>query len=159
MFIPTFSELVENNVATGRFKGYNARAPLKTSYTFEADPFEYAADAVRDPNWTAAAENLKQAIDTGVVFPEAHYLLGYLYSGGLGIAQNNTVAVELYKVASDAGYPQASHNLGLLLVHGKGVSLCHRSNAWVTGADQSAGAESRYFAAVFSWRETWIEKV
>lgn len=121
LFIPPHETLIQNGFATGRLTGFHIGDPIDASYVFTADPFSYAAQALIEQRWEDAARDLEEAIKTGVVFPEAHFILGYLYGNGLGVTQDYLRAAELYGVASDAGYPQANHNLGLMLLHGKRV--------------------------------------
>jgi TPR repeat protein len=122
MFVPSNETLLQNRFATGLGSGFHVADPKAASYAFEADPFSYACKALKDWKWHDAARYLEKAIETGVSFPSAHFIFGYLNKNAVGVEQNYSRAVELYEVASNAGYPQANRNLGLMLLHGKGVA-------------------------------------
>ena len=51
---------------------------------------------------------------------EAQNWLGYCYQHGLGVAQDDTKAVEWYRKAADAKLAMAQNNLGLMYLSGKG---------------------------------------
>jgi len=51
-------------------------------------------------------------------WPDAQYRLAYMYEVGLGTAKDAQRAVELYRSAADAGYPDAENVLGVLYATG-----------------------------------------
>jgi len=80
---------------------------------------EAGADAYRQADFPAALKELKPAAAKGD--PVAQYLLGKMYSAGLGIERNQKKATELFKASAEAGLPYAQVDLGNALVLGDGI--------------------------------------
>lgn len=54
-------------------------------------------------------------------YPDAQFLLGYLYEHGQGLARDYTNAAQNYRAAALQGHPTAENNLASLYQHGQGV--------------------------------------
>ena len=48
--------------------------------------------------------------------------IGYMYSEGLGVAENGTEAVKWFRKAAEQGYSIAYYNMGLMYELGNGVT-------------------------------------
>ena len=49
------------------------------------------------------------------------YIVGILYQGGTGVAQDYAQAASWFRKAADQNYPEAQNNLGVMYLHGRGV--------------------------------------
>lgn len=68
---------------------------------------------------TVSVDRLTSLADSGD--PEAQYLLGTLYEGGLEIEQNYERATKLYSESAQQGFVKAQYHLALLYEIGEGV--------------------------------------
>jgi TPR repeat protein len=98
-------------------KEYNALRAAASHKMTEVDTGKSLEDAVvyyEGRNFQGALFKLREiAIEgTGFHVTEAQFLLGQMYENGLAIPANETQAVGYYALASAAGWPDASHNLG-----------------------------------------------
>ncbi len=64
-------------------------------------------------------EDLRQRANEGD--PEAQYKLGWRYSAGRDVPQNDEEAVKWLRKAADQGLAQAKHDLGVMYANGQGV--------------------------------------
>ncbi|MFT5182151.1 MAG: TPR repeat protein, partial [Alphaproteobacteria bacterium] len=78
-------------------------------------------DAFERRNFQAVLELLRPAAEQGVA--SAQTLLGYMYSAGMGVGQDDTKAVEWYRKAAELDDPDAQFLLGYMHQRGLGVSL------------------------------------
>jgi TPR repeat protein len=78
-----------------------------------------AKAAMRIGDYRSALNELKPLADAGTA--EAQFLLGQIYSGGLGTAPDPAKALTWLQQAADQGHPRAQNNLGLLIEQGAGV--------------------------------------
>ena len=53
--------------------------------------------------------------------PRAMNHLGYMYENGLGVSQDDKIAVTLYFLAAEQGHARAQFNLGSMYYEGRGV--------------------------------------
>ena len=53
----------------------------------------------------------------------AQYNLGYMYSEGLGVPENDKTAVKWYTLAAEQGASEAQTTLGFMYANGEGVSV------------------------------------
>lgn len=67
-------------------------------------------------NVAKAAGLLKRAVERSA--PEAQFELAKLYEQGIGVEQNNDVALRLYRAAADQGFSDAINDLGFLYFNG-----------------------------------------
>lgn len=76
-------------------------------------------------------------------------LFGYMYSQGLGVAQNDVQAAHWYRRAADQGHAGAQYNLGTLYFNGRGVP---RSNdqaiEWFARAAEQGHADAQNALAI-----------
>ena len=81
----------------------------------DQDPFtnqpETAAPAVTEDKIT----QLQREAQAGD--PDAQYNLAYLYENGLGVAKDETKALDLYQQAADQGHPEAQNSLNAKKAH------------------------------------------
>lgn len=80
---------------------------------------EEGADAYRRADFATALKELKPAAETGS--PVAQYLLGKMFSAGLGVERDQKKATELFKASAEKGLAYAQVDLGNALVLGDGV--------------------------------------
>ena len=95
----------------GQPQGYNQQ----TSHL----DFEEGVAAAQAGNYAEAYCIWKPLADLG--HAEAQYRLGWLYAKGLGLAINETAAVNLWKLAANLGHADAMFRLGWAYEHGEGV--------------------------------------
>src|SRR5690348_8928513 len=53
--------------------------------------------------------------------PEAQFQLGQHYADGTGVAKNDALAANCFRLAACQGYPHAQYNLGQIYEEGRGV--------------------------------------
>ena len=80
---------------------------------------EAGADAYRQADFPTALKELMPAAEKGD--PVAQYLLGKMYSAGLGVERDQKKATDLFKSSAEAGLPYAQADLGNALVLGDGI--------------------------------------
>ena len=74
----------------------------------------------------------------------AQFLLGYMYSEGKGVPEEDTEAVRWYRLAAEQGNAGAQHNLGYMYARGEGLPNDEvQAYAWfsVAAAQGYAAAE------------------
>jgi TPR repeat protein len=82
----------------------------------EADP---AYEAFEQGHYLTALELAVQAAEHGE--PQAHTLVGRIYSEGLGVTPNAPLAAQWFARAAELGDPEGMFAYGMLLVQGRGV--------------------------------------
>ena len=76
-------------------------------------------DAAQKGNFATAFREWKPLAEQGDAV--AQYNLGVMYRKGLGVPQNDKIAVKWYKLAAEQGDANAQFNLGFMYVLGQGV--------------------------------------
>lgn len=105
-------------------------------------------------NSMQADENVRfLSVQVGQGNLEAALKLGMLTERGRGVAQDYARAAELYKIAAQAGLPQAQTRLGLLYAEGKGVPHSDETAAkWLTkAAEQGYVDAGRKLAELYAY--------
>jgi len=75
---------------------------------------------------------------------EAQYILGYMYSEGLGATQDYKEAANWYRKAAEQGHAKAQFNLGLMYSEGQGVTTDYKEAAnWYRKAAEQGIAEAQ----------------
>ena len=60
------------------------------------------------------------AVEQGMA--DAQNTLGVMYNNGLGVPQDHSEAVRLFRLSAGQGYVQGQFNLGLMYYNGTGVA-------------------------------------
>ncbi|TQE98499.1 MAG: sel1 repeat family protein [Spiribacter salinus] len=77
--------------------------------------------------------------------PNAILGLGYMYSNGMGVEEDNNRAAEYYRDAAELGSKVARRNLGLFYKNGEGVERDYEEAAeWFRRAAQQGDARAAY---------------
>lgn len=76
-------------------------------------------EAFRSARYDVAVKELAPAAKAGD--PDAQYLLGRLYTAGLGVERNHETAAELYRQGAEGGNFESAQEYGTALVAGTGV--------------------------------------
>jgi TPR repeat protein len=84
--------------------------------------FELTDAGFDDPDtWNAEAVRwLRKAAEQGHV--EAQFSLGYTYTRGMGVEQDDAEAVRWWRKAADQGHTFAQHDLGIAYHLGRGIT-------------------------------------
>lgn len=90
------------------------------SGAIRADALSDAKEALTAENYPAAYKLLLPLAKNGNA--ESQLLLGWIYSGGLGVAQDKKQAYLWYRKAAERGDPQAIYMLGIMYERGDGVA-------------------------------------
>ena len=98
-----------------------------------------------------AAQWAQRASDTG--FAPAHFLLGFCFERGIGVSQDNAMALELYERAAIDGYCPAANHLALAYSTGRLGSIDMEKA--VTFASMTARADDAIGAM---WLAQWYEE-
>ena len=76
-------------------------------------------------------------------YAEAQYILGYMYSKGLGVTQDYKEAVKWYTKAAEQGHADAQHSLGFMRDNGQGVAQDYKSaHMWFNIAAANGGSDA-----------------
>ena len=77
---------------------------------------------------------------------ESQYMLGNMYTKGIGVGTDNSKAIEWYEKSATQGYAKAEYNLGLIYYDGIGTK---KNNAtalkWFTRAAEQDHAAAQYY--------------
>ncbi|GBF27502.1 secretory immunoglobulin A-binding protein EsiB [bacterium MnTg02] len=115
-----------------------------------AGPGEDGVSAFERGDYTAALWLWRPLAEKGNA--TAQYLIGHMYDRGLGVPQDDVMAVEWYRKAAEQGDASAQLKLGVRYAKGEGVpqddAVAHK---WLNLA------ASRYPASAVTWREKAIE--
>ena len=115
-----------------------------------AGPGEDGVSAFERGDYTAALWLWRPLAEKGNA--TAQYLIGHMYDRGLGVPQDDVMAVEWYRKAAEQGDASAQLKLGVRYAKGEGVpqddAVAHK---WLTLA------ASRYPASAVTWREKAIK--
>ena len=84
-----------------------------------ADDFKDALDAFDSEDYEALYKLTLPLAEKGNA--KAQYMLGGMYSEGLGGIQDYKEAVKWSKIAAEQGLAEAQYNLGLMYYHGEGI--------------------------------------
>jgi TPR repeat protein len=94
--------------------------PVVVAQTTSPAEANRRGDAAYDrKDYAEAMRWYRQAAAAGYALGEAN--VGYLYSQGLGVPQNDTEAVRWYRMAAEKGQREAQYNLGIRYAAGRGV--------------------------------------
>ena len=79
----------------------------------------------------------------------AQFNLGVMYRGGIGVPQNNDMAVMWYTLAAKRGLARAQSLLGSMYREGKSVTQDNKiAIKWYTLAAEQGDADARYYLGV-----------
>ncbi|MEX2296600.1 MAG: tetratricopeptide repeat protein [Dongiaceae bacterium] len=84
-----------------------------------AAPFDDAVVAFQSGDYPTALVLFTPLAEGGD--PLSQHNLGVLYEKGLGVAQNDAMALAWYKRAAEQGNPQSTYNIGMMILDGRGA--------------------------------------
>ena len=84
-----------------------------------AQDFQKGVDAYNRGNYAAALREWRPLAEQGNA--SAQYNLGFMYSNGRGVPEDDTEAVRWYRLAAEQGDAKAQTNLGIMYANGRGV--------------------------------------
>jgi hypothetical protein len=84
-----------------------------------ADPFEDGYDALTSGDYATAMRLWRPLAEQGDAV--AQYNLGFIYTNGQGVPQDDVAAASWYRKAAEQGYPAAQFKLGSMYFDGRGV--------------------------------------
>lgn len=97
--------------------------------------------------YTQAALWLRKGAERGD--PEAQYALASLYKGGLGVSENDELAVAWYRKAAGQGYADAQYQLGSCYSHGIGVQRDQEQAVfWLRKAADQGNSDAEFLLAL-----------
>lgn len=107
--------------------GLLATVVLVMYFTFSTSTnqhFKNAEIAFQNKEYEKASMLYKKAAANGLA--DAQFMLGYMYTTGWGVIQNNTEGIRWYRLAAEQGFNKAQYNLATIYNEGKIVT---RNNA------------------------------
>ena len=108
-----------------------------------ADDFKDALDAFDREDYEALYKLTLPLAEKGNA--KAQYMLGGMYSEGLGGAQDHREAVKWYRLAAEQGDAKAQHQLGVVYHFGRGVPQDYKEAVkWSKIAAEQGLAEAQY---------------
>lgn len=93
---------------------------LFLSLSVQADVFNDAAAAYQKGDYRTAFNLMEPLAEQGDA--KAQVGLGYLYSEGEGVPEDDEEAVKWYRLAAEQGHASAQYNLGFMYANGEGVT-------------------------------------
>ena len=84
-----------------------------------AQDFDKGLEAIRAEDYKTALREYGPLARQG--YPQAQFVLGWMYSGGKGVLQNYAEALKWYRLAAGKGHPLAQYSVGLMYEKGEGV--------------------------------------
>lgn len=114
---------------------------LLTVGTWWAGSFEDADAAYKRGDYAEAVKWLRSLAAQGKA--SAQNRLGFMYSTGLGVAQNHKEAVKWHRLSAVQGHASAQYNLGVMYANGLGVAQDYvRAHMWLNLGATSDDAEA-----------------
>jgi uncharacterized protein len=89
--------------------------------TAHATAFENGLDAYHAGDYQGALRHFKIAAARGYVRVGAQHNLGVMYDNGVGVPEDDAIAVRWFRRAAEKGYLKSQSNLGLMYANGEGV--------------------------------------
>jgi hypothetical protein len=89
-----------------------------SSATAKAD-YQKGLDAYNAGDYATAMKEWRPLAEQGNA--DAQYNLGFMYSNGNGVPQDDVEAMKWYRLAADQGYARAQAGLGFMYYNGDGV--------------------------------------
>ena len=86
-----------------------------------ATSFEIGLDAYYAGNYQDALRHFRIAAARGYVRVGAQHNLGVMYDNGVGVPEDDAIAVRWFRKAAEKGYLKSQSNLGLMYANGEGV--------------------------------------
>lgn len=83
--------------------------------------YELYIGEIVDKDLVTARQMLQKAVDAGNTYRSA-YILGWMYNNGEGVAKDLRAAVRYYRLAAEAGMPNAQNILGVTYQYGYGTN-------------------------------------
>ena len=93
--------------------------PFSGSSVSFADDFKDALDALDREDYETLHKLTLPLAEKGNA--KAQYILGGMYSEGVGVPQDYKEAARWSKIAAEQGLAEAQYNLGLMYYHGEGI--------------------------------------
>ncbi len=97
---------------------------VRVGSTSANQDYKNAEIAFQNKEYEKASILYKKAADNGLA--DAQFMLGYMYTTGWGVIQNNTEGIRWYRLAAEQGLNKAQYNLATIYNEGKIVT---RNNA------------------------------
>ena len=117
--------------------------PFSGSSVSFADDFKDALDAFDREDYEALYKLTLPLAEKGNA--KAQYMLGGMYSEGLGGAQDDKKAARWYRLAAEQGDAKAQHQLGIVYHFGRGVPQDDKEAVkWSKIAAEQGLAEAQY---------------
>jgi hypothetical protein len=106
-------------------------------------PYEEGLLAYNRGNYASARRLLLPLAEAGNA--DAQIMLGIMYENGLGVPQNDSVAVTWYCKAADQGQANAQCNLGYMYYNGRGITRDYGAAAtWFCKAAEQGHTSSQF---------------
>ena len=111
------------------------------SYMY-ASHYDTGIEFYKNKDFKKAAEQFKKSADDANA--EAAYILGYLYTGGIGVKANLKQSLKWYERAAVQGHTNAQINLGFMYIAGHGTKLDYTKAAhWIAKAKASGNEKAK----------------
>ena len=129
---------------------------LLTSYLFGSS-YDDAIDLYKQNKFKEASKLFTKAANNGNL--ESAYILGYLYTGGIGVKPDLKKAVKWYKKAANGGHTNAQINLGWAYIGGQGVKVDYTKAAyWIKKAKDKGNKKAQVMWNEFKLDRYWNKK-
>ncbi len=110
-------------------------------YLFSSD-YHDAITLYKQNKFQEASKLFLKAAQAGDA--ESAYILGYLYTGGIGVKPDLKESVKWYKIAAKKGHTNAQVNLGWAYIGGQGVKVDYKKAAfWVKKAKDKGSVQAK----------------
>jgi len=107
-----------------------------------ANDYDKAIDLYKQNKFKEAAQYFITSANNGN--SEAAYIMGYFYTGGIGVKQDLKKSVKWYEKAAKQGHINAQVNLGWDYIGGLGVKVDYKKAAyWIKKAKQQGSQKAQ----------------
>ncbi len=126
--------------------------PIFLATSLFANTFNNGIDHYQKGDYKEASKAFLQSANNGNL--EASYILGYLYTGGLGVKQSLKESLSWYEKAAIGGHAKAQINLGFMYIGGQGTKVDYEKAAyWIKKAK-----DAEHPKAQLLWEQFKLEK-
>jgi TPR repeat protein len=121
-------------------------------FAFGMSDYNQGIDYYKKGNYKKAVEYFLKSANNGN--SESQYILGYFYTGGIGVKQDLKQSLKWYEKAAKNNHTNAQINLGFMYIAGHGTKVDYKKAAYWIGKAKNKGSQK----ALMLWKEFELEK-
>lgn len=128
--------------------------PILLATSLFANSFNEGINYYQKGDYDNASKAFLKSANNGNL--EASYILGYFYTGGLGVKQSLKESLSWYEKAANGGHVKAQINLGFMYIGGQGTKVDYKKAAhWIKKAKDAKHPKAQLLWDQFKLEEYW----